>query len=82
MQLDKKALGLAVGLMWGAAVALATAWVMLRGGGQHLELLGKFYIGYDVSPLGIVVGLVYGFVDGFIGGWILGWLYNRLAKTG
>ena len=49
MQLDKKALGLAAGLMWGAAVALGTVWVMFRGGGEHLVLLGKFYIGYEVA---------------------------------
>ena len=79
MELNKKALGLAGGLLWGGGQALATVWVMLRGGGEHLELLGRFYLGYSVSPLGILLGLAYGFVDGFIGGWLLAWLYNRFA---
>jgi ABC-type dipeptide/oligopeptide/nickel transport system permease subunit len=55
--------------------------VIWRGGGEHLELLGKFYIGYSVSVGGAFLGLVYGFVDGFLGGWILAWLYNRFARA-
>ena len=79
MRLDQKALGLSMGLLWGGGVLLATLWVMIRGGGDHLVLLNKFYLGYGVSLMGAVVGLVWGFVDGFIGGWVLAWLYNRLA---
>jgi hypothetical protein len=54
---------------------------MMRGGGEHLGLLGRFYVGYSVSPLGILLGGVYGFVDGFIGGWLLAWLYNRFVGS-
>ncbi len=79
MKLDKKALGLACGILCGAAVLLATLWVSVRGGGDHLRLLGQFYVGYRVSVGGAFLGLVYGFVDGFIGGWLLAWLYNRFA---
>lgn len=82
MKLDKTALGLAGGIVWGVAVFLATLWVLYRGGGEHLELLAKFYIGYSVTVGGAFVGLVYGFVDGFIGCWILAWLYNRFARNG
>ncbi len=77
--LNKKALGLACGILCGSAVMLATLWVMIRGGGEHLALLSQVYIGYSVSPVGAILGLVYGFIDGFLGGWILAWLYNRLA---
>jgi hypothetical protein len=52
---------------------------MMRGGGEHLVLLNKFYLGYSVSVLGSILGLVYGFIDGFIGGWILAFLYNLFA---
>ena len=79
MHLNKKALGLACGILCGIAVMLATVWVMIRGGGEHLFLLSRIYIGYSVSPLGAIVGLVYGFIDGFLGGWFLAWLYNRFA---
>jgi len=81
MKLDAKALGLAAGILWGICVCFTTLWVIWRGGGEHLELLGKFYIGYSVSVGGAFLGLVYGFVDGFLGGWILAWLYNRFARA-
>lgn len=79
MQLNKVALGLACGILWGASMLIMTIITLMVGGGDHLYLLGKFYIGYDVSAVGAVVGLLYGFADGFIGGWIFAWLYNRLA---
>lgn len=80
MKLDAKALGLAGGILWAACVFLCTLWVVWRGGGEHLELLAQFYLGYSVSVAGAFIGLVYGFVDGFIGGWLLAWLYNRFAR--
>ena len=81
MELNKTALGLALGVVWGLGVFLATLWVLFAGGGMHLEMLQRFYLGYSISLVGAVVGLLYGFIDGFIGGWILAWLYNRFAST-
>ena len=79
MRLHPTALGLALGILWGVSLFLATAWTVLSGGGEHLELLGKFYLGYGVSWAGAIIGFVWGFIDGFIGGWLLAWLYNRFA---
>ncbi len=79
MELDKKAFGLAAGILWGATVLICTLWALMVGGGEHIILLQKFYLGYGISPLGAVVGLIWGFVDGFVGGWIFAWLYNRLS---
>lgn len=77
MRLNAKALGLALGILWGLSVFLATAWIVFIGGpGDTLDTLGAFYIGYDVSWTGAVVGLGYGFVDGLIGGLLLAWIYN------
>ena len=81
MKLDKRALGLAAGLLWGFCVFISTLWVMYVGGGEHLGMLGRFYIGYSVTALGAVIGLVYGFVDGFICGWLFGWLYDKFARA-
>jgi hypothetical protein len=80
MEINKTALGLALGIMTGIAVFVATVWVLAVGGGQHMNLLGRFYLGYSLSIPGAFVGLVYGFIDGFIGGWIIGLLYNIFAK--
>jgi len=76
-----KAFALTCGILWALAVFLMTWWVYLAGGGNTLMTLGRFYIGYSISPLGSVIGLIYGFVDGLIGGAIFAWLYNRLAKA-
>ena len=80
MQMDKKALGLTMGLLTGGAVFVLTLWSAYRCCGTHLELLSQVYIGYHVTVPGAFLGLVYGFVDGFIGGWLLAWLYNRFAS--
>jgi hypothetical protein len=79
MKLNKVALGLAAGVLWGASVFLATLWASFAGGGEHLALLSRFYLGYSVSLFGAFLGLIYGFIDGFVGGWLLAWLYNRFA---
>jgi len=79
MKLNKSALGVSLGIVWGASVFLATVWVLIRGGGEHLQLLGQFYIGYRISVGGAVVGLVEGFIDGFIGGWLIAWIYNLVS---
>ncbi len=82
MRLNTLAFGVALGIVWGATVFLATLWVILAGGpGEHLALLGRFYLGYKITILGGILGLIYGFIDGFIGGVIFAALYNLLAKA-
>ena len=77
MRLNAKALGLALGILWGLSVFLATAWIVLTGApGETLAKVGAFYIGYEVSWTGAAVGLGYGFVDGLVGGLLLAWIYN------
>ena len=81
MELNKTAMGLAAGILWGCGVLFATVWIVMRGGeGEHLALLNRFYLGYRVTIPGAFIGLVYGFIDGFIGGWLLALLYNIFAK--
>ncbi len=81
MRLHKTAFGLAAGILWGLAVLVATLWALAVGGGDHLNLLAKFYFGYSITVLGAFVGLVWGFIDGFVCGWLFAWLYNRFAPA-
>jgi len=82
MKLDKVALGLALGMVWGLWVLLMTVWLVVSGWqGEHLGLLALCFPGYSVSWFGAVVGLVYGFIDGLVCGWLVGWLYNRFSKA-
>lgn len=78
-RLDKVALGVALGLTVGAILALATAWLLVRGGrvvGPTLSLLGQYFPGYEVSWGGVLFGLLYGFLAGFLTGWGVAWLRN------
>ncbi len=79
MQLNKKAFGIACGIVWGVCIFLATIYVILKGGGNTMVLLQQFYWGYSISFVGAILGLIYGFIYGFICGWIFGWLYNKFV---
>jgi hypothetical protein len=72
----------ALGVLVGLGLFVATNWLILKGGetvGPHLALLGQFFIGYKVTFLGSVIGLGYGFVSGFVVGFMLAVLHNRFA---
>lgn len=81
MKLNKKAFGLAAGILWGAAIFLLTNFLLLKGTeGTVITGLRNIYFGYSLSFFGSIIGLIWGFVDGFIGGWLLALLYNRFVK--
>ena len=81
MKLNKIALGLTTGIIWGVGIFLATNFLLIIGSqGQTISKLNAFYFGYSYSFLGSLVGLVYGFIDGFIIGWLFGLLYNFFAQ--
>jgi len=81
MKLNKKAFGLAVGVLWGVGLFLVTNFLLLRGSeGVIISGLKNVYLGYSFSFLGSIIGLIWGFVDGFIVGWLFALLYNQFAK--
>jgi hypothetical protein len=81
MKLRARAFGLAIGIVWGLTVFVATIWVATVGIGQTMSLLGLFYRGYTVSYVGAFVGLIWGFINGFIVGVAIAWLYNVLHSA-
>jgi hypothetical protein len=81
-RLNARAWGIAVGLLLGGGLFLATNILVLKGGenvGQHLELLSQYFPGYSVSFVGSLIGFVYAFVGGYIIGRAIGYVYNRLV---
>jgi formate hydrogenlyase subunit 3/multisubunit Na+/H+ antiporter MnhD subunit len=81
-RLGALASGLVAGLLGGLGLFVATMWLVLKGGhpvGPHLALLGQFFIGYTVTPLGSLVGLAYGFLAGFVVFYCGAALYNWIA---
>ena len=80
--LNAKIMGLALGLLFGLAIFIATNWLVLKGGdpiGPHLQLLSQYFIGYRVSFLGSLIGFAYGFALGTFAGALLAWIYNKIV---
>jgi hypothetical protein len=78
-RIDAVALGCAFGLVAGLAIFTATIVLVAKGGdpvGPRLALLGEYFVGYTVTPLGSFVGFAYGAVLGFGAGWLLASLRN------
>lgn len=69
-------------LLGGLGLCMMTAWLLIQNGpnaGQHLELLGVYFIGYTVSWPGCIVGFFYGALIGGLVGWTTGTIYNHIV---
>ena len=86
-KIDPLALGVAVGVVSGLGIFLASAVLLLKGGpvvGPMLSLLRNYFIGYDVTWTGAFLGLVEaGLAGGVIGATAAGlrnWALKVYAK--
>jgi hypothetical protein len=73
--------GIAIGLLFGLGLLLATVVLVAKGGpdpGPHLKLLRIYFPGYRVTWVGAWIGFVYGFVFGYAIGRMIATIYNRL----
>jgi hypothetical protein len=83
LRLNARAWGIALGLLFGLGLALATLVLVVRGGaevGPHLGLIALFLPGYRVSVAGAFIGFAYMFVIGYAIGRLIGLVYNKLAR--
>lgn len=81
-RLNARAWGIAVALLGGVGIFIATNVLVLKGGanvGQHLGLLGQYFPGYSVTFVGSIIGFIYLFVIGYVVGRLIGLVYNRLV---
>lgn len=84
LRLNARAWGIAMGLLLGLGLFIATNILVLRGGevvGPHLGLLGIYLPGYRVTFLGSLIGFVYMFVIGYALGRLIGVIYNAAARV-
>lgn len=82
IRLNARAWGIAVGLLCGLTLFVATNFLVWRGGehvGPHLALLSIYFPGYQVSPIGSAIGFIYAYVVGYGLGRLVGSAYNRFA---
>ncbi len=83
-RLNARAWGIAIGLLVGGGLFVATMILVAKGGehvGAHLGLLHVYFPGYSVTVAGSFIGFVYGFVLGYAMGRVLGTVYNRLSGS-
>ena len=76
-------LALVFGFATGTGLALATLWLVIRGGeavGPNLALLANYFPGYTVTWHGSLLGFLYGWLLGAVFGWTMAWIYNRVAS--
>ena len=81
-RLNSRAWGIALGLLLGGGLALATLILVIKGGttvGPHLSLLSNYFPGYSVTVVGSIIGFVYAFVLGYGLGRVVGSVYNRMV---
>jgi hypothetical protein len=78
--LHKAAFGVAMGAVCGLALAIATAGDMWLDPQRRMELglLGQYFYGYTVSPVGIVVGFLWAAAVGFVAGWFVAFARNAI----
>lgn len=81
-KLSAKACGLALGIIWGAALLIMGLAAMIFPGyaAGFVRSAGSLYIGYNSTIIGSLVGALWGFIDAGIFGLLFAWLYNKLAK--
>jgi len=76
--------GIAIGLVLGLGLLVATNILVLKGGatvGPHLGLLALYLPGYSVTFGGSLIGFVYTFVIGYACGRSVATIYNYLADS-
>lgn len=84
LQPNGRVWGMALGLLSGFGLFLATIALVLKGGenvGQHLGLLAVYFPGYRVTMLGAFVGFIYGFFVGYVTGRALCLFYYLAARN-
>jgi len=80
MKLRVRALGLAIGIVWGVGVFAATLLSLQIGKGETIGTLSVILIGYTVSVGGAFLGLLWGIIYGFVCGALIALLYNIFHK--
>ncbi len=82
LKLQTKIFALALGLLCGLGLFIATSWLVIKGGqpvGPHLQLLSQYFPGYRVTFWGSLIGFAYGFMVGALSGMMISWIYNTIV---
>jgi ribose/xylose/arabinose/galactoside ABC-type transport system permease subunit len=79
-KLSVKGLTISIGALGSYCTLLMGITAMFGYGTVFVKDLSSIYIGYDATPIGILLGLVYGFLDGAVAGFIISYVYNLVVE--
>jgi hypothetical protein len=82
-RINGRAWGVAMGMVLGLGLSIATIFLVIKGGpvvGPHLGLLGIFLPGYSVTWHGAIFGFIYAFFIGYAIGRLIGVIYNATSR--
>lgn len=83
-KIDPLALGIAVGVVGGSGLFVASAVLLLKGGlvvGPNLSLLGQYFLGFEVTWAGSIIGFFEGALAGFAVGSLAAGLRNGVLTA-
>jgi len=82
MQLNVKAFTLTFGVLWGGVGLFFLTWwiILLEGASGDPTFIGRFYIGYNISPSASIIGFLWGCANGCICGLAFGGFYNFISR--
>ena len=75
-KIDVKALSIALGVSWMLCILFAGIIAMYGWGTSFVEVMSSVYLGYEATPLGIIIGAIWAFIDGAIAGAVIALVYN------
>jgi ABC-type oligopeptide transport system substrate-binding subunit len=85
MRLSLKAMAIASGLVWGAAILCAGVIHLADPsyGVNFLQMTSSVYPGFHAAGTAgrVAIGTVEGLIDGAVAGLVLAWLYNRFTHV-
>jgi len=80
-KLSPLAMGLSIGIIWSLSfVSFCILNIYFGYGAGVISALSALYIGFDLTPVGVLIGMVWAFLDAFLGGLILAFIYNLFVR--
>ncbi|MFP4232742.1 MAG: bacteriophage holin [Candidatus Aenigmatarchaeota archaeon] len=78
-KLDPWALAASLGVVCVIFVVFIGVAAMFGWSEELVPIISSMYIGFDSTPVGVIIGAVWAFVDGVIAGALIAALYNCFA---
>ena len=73
--------GLSLGILWALCIFFLGVGSSIWGTAIDVVIfMGRFYVGFAPTFLGVIIGTIWGFLDAFVGGILFAWLYNKLSE--